>query len=106
MARSPSEEPKATIADNQTDNQADELKRLDTILKISTELKSRELREKFRQMVMDGWRAKDRAKAQVWTFTLIIPWCGLLSPCSMRSFWKKRRQWMMQLTKLRENSRA
>jgi hypothetical protein len=69
MARSPSEEPKPTITDNQTD----ELKRLDTILKISTELKSRELREKFRQMVIDGHRAKDRAKAQVRTFNLDRP---------------------------------
>lgn len=65
MARSPSEEPKPTITDNQTD----ELKRLDTILKISTELKSRELREKFRQMVIDG----HRAKAQVRTFNLDRP---------------------------------
>ena len=75
MARSPSEEPKPTIAnaDGQADNQADELKRLDTILRISTELKSRELREKFKQIVIDGWRARDRAKTQVCTFTLDHP---------------------------------
>ena len=72
MARTPSEEPKPATT-TITDDQAKELKKLDTILQISTSLGTRELRDKFRQMVVDEQTTRARAYAQVRTFNLDHP---------------------------------
>jgi hypothetical protein len=84
MARTPSEDPTPTTP-TITDDQAKELKRLDTILQISTDLKSRELRDKFRQIVIDGEMTKAQAYAQVRTFNPDHPMVGLLSRFSVQS---------------------
>jgi hypothetical protein len=52
-----------------TDDKATELKRLDMILQISTDLKSQELQDKFRWIVID----EQMMKAQVWAFNLDHP---------------------------------
>ena len=82
MARTPSEERKPTTP-TITDDQAKELKRLDTILQISTNLKSRELRDKFRRIVINGEMMKAEAYAQVRAFNSDHPMVGLLSQFSV-----------------------
>lgn len=63
MARTPSEERKPTTP-TIADDQAKELKRLDTILRISADLKSRELRDQFRQIVINGEMTKAAGSVQ------------------------------------------
>jgi hypothetical protein len=100
MARTPSEEPKPTTP-TITDDQAKELKRLDTILQISTDLKSRELRDKFRRIVIDGEMTKAQVYAQVRAFNLDYPMMGLLSRFSVRSCWRKSGNGIMRWKRLR-----
>jgi hypothetical protein len=62
MAGTPSEEPKSAVSGEWA--WAGKLEEFGTVLEISTELRSRELRKKFMEVVMDIRRTRDQVRCE------------------------------------------